>query len=143
MERIIQYGQQDNAINFSLFYVNILCKYIIYLFMSSSPVPIIKIKKTDILWKYSNPNTSQKKSNKYLGKKRGRLFRSTNKNKKYMIYDDIHNKYVSFGQIKYEDYTKHKNKKRRKNYLTRSSKIKGEWKNNPFSPNNLSRKILW
>ncbi len=111
--------------------------------MSSSPVPIIKIKKTDILWKYSNPNTSQKKSNKYLGKKRGRLFRSTNKNKKYMIYDDIHNKYVSFGQIKYEDYTKHKNKKRRKNYLTRSSKIKGEWKNNPFSPNNLSRKILW
>ena len=101
------------------------------------------ISKNNILWKYSNPITAQNKSYKYLGKKRGRLYRSTNKNKKYMIYDDIHNHYVSFGQMKYEDFTKHKSRKRRHNYLTRSAKIKGDWKRNPFSANNLSRKILW
>jgi DNA modification methylase len=104
---------------------------------------IKNISKNDSIWKYSNPNTSQRRSYKYLGRKRGRLYRSTNKNKKYMIYDDIHNKFVSFGQMKYEDFTKHKNLKRRKNYLTRSAKIRGNWRKNPFSPNNLSRKILW
>ena len=102
-----------------------------------------KIPKNDAIWKYSNPIVAQKMSYKYLGKKRGDLYRSTNKNKKYMIYDDIHGHHVSFGQMKYEDYTKHKSRKRRKNYLTRSAKIKGNWRKNPFSPNNLSRKILW
>lgn len=101
------------------------------------------IPKNDRIWKFSDPNVSQMRSFKYLGKKRGKIYRSTNKNKKYMIYDDIRHKYVSFGQMEYEDYTKHKNKTRRKNYLTRSAKIKGNWKRNPFSPNNLSRKILW
>lgn len=101
------------------------------------------IPKTDRIWKFSNPNVSQKRSFKYLGKKRGKIYRSTNKNKKYMIYDNIHNRYVYFGQMEYEDFTKHKDKNRRKNYLTRSSKIRGNWKKNPFSPNNLSRKILW
>ena len=33
--------------------------------------------------------------------------------------------------------------KHRINYLKRSSKIKGNWKNNLYSPNNLSRKIIW
>lgn len=104
---------------------------------------IKNISKNDPIWKYSNPITSQRKSYKYLGRRRGRIYRSTNKNKKYMIYDDIHHKYVSFGQMKYEDFTKHKSRKRRKNYLTRSAKIRGNWKKNPFSANNLSRIILW
>ena len=43
----------------------------------------------------------------------------------------------------YEDFTKHHNKARRKNYLTRSKNIKGDWARNPYSANNLSRKILW
>jgi len=33
--------------------------------------------------------------------------------------------------------------KHRSNYLNRSGKIKGNWKNNPISPNNLSRIITW
>ena len=101
------------------------------------------ISKNDIIWKYSNPIIAQNKSYKYLGKKKGKIYRATNKNKKYIIYDDINNHYVSFGQMKYEDFTKHKSRKRRKNYLTRSAKIKGNWRKNPFSANNLSRKILW
>ena len=32
---------------------------------------------------------------------------------------------------------------RQQKYLNRSSKIKGEWKNDKYSPNNLSMNILW
>ena len=43
----------------------------------------------------------------------------------------------------YEDFTKHHDKKRRKNYLTRTKFMKGDWKRNKYSANNLSRNILW
>jgi hypothetical protein len=102
-----------------------------------------KIPKTDKIWKWSNPIQAQKRSVQVFGKKRGVIYRSTRKNKKYQIFDDLTKRTVSFGQMGYEDYTKHKSKKRRANYLRRSRKIKGFWKSNPFSPNNLSRKILW
>jgi hypothetical protein len=52
-------------------------------------------------------------------------------------------KIVHFGQMGYEDFTKHKNKTRRKNYLTRSRKIRGNWKSDKYSPNNLSINLLW
>jgi hypothetical protein len=52
-------------------------------------------------------------------------------------------KWAHFGQIGYEDYTKHKDEYRRMNYLLRSSNIKGNWKNDMYSPNNLSINILW
>jgi hypothetical protein len=79
---------------------------------------------------------------KYLGKT-AKLYKSNKKDKKYMILDKKNNKWISFGQMGYEDFTKHKDKLRRKNYLTRSKKIKGDWENNKYSPNNLSRNILW
>jgi hypothetical protein len=50
---------------------------------------------------------------------------------------------VHFGAMGYEDYTKHKNKSRRKNYLTRSGNIKGDWKKDKYSANNLARILLW
>jgi len=43
----------------------------------------------------------------------------------------------------YEDYTKHKDETRRLNYLLRASNIKGNWINNPYSPNFLSINLLW
>lgn len=43
----------------------------------------------------------------------------------------------------YEDYTKHNDPERRLRYLARATKIKGDWKNNPYSPNNLSIRLLW
>ncbi len=67
---------------------------------------------------------------------------STRKNKKFMIMNPD-NKYVHFGDKRYEDFTQHKNKDRKQNYLKRSSNIKGNWKNNKYSPNNLSMNILW
>ena len=94
------------------------------------------------LRKYSTPEIAQKMSYKYLGKT-AKLYPSSNKNKKYDIYDPINDTFVHFGQIGYEDFTKHHNLKRRKNYLTRSGKINGNWKKNKYSANNLSRNILW
>jgi hypothetical protein len=94
------------------------------------------------LKKYSNPIQAQKMAYKYLGKT-AKLYPSTNPQKKYDIYDKKNHRWVHFGQLGYEDYTKHKNKTRRKNYLTRSAKIHGSWKENRYSANNLSRKVLW
>jgi hypothetical protein len=111
--------------------------------MTGILLPAKNIPKKDAIWKWSNPLQAQKMSTKLFGKRRGMLYRSTRKNKKYEIYDDKHRRMVSFGQMNYEDFTKHKSRKRRHNYRTRSGKIKGDWKRNPFSPNNLSRKILW
>ena len=80
-------------------------------------------------------------ASKYLGKK-AKIGLSTKKNKKYMVTTPD-GKIVHFGQIGYEDFTKHKNKTRRKNYLARSCKIRGKWKSNKYSPNNLSIHLLW
>jgi hypothetical protein len=97
---------------------------------------------TDIL-EYTNPRQAQKMATKYLGKKHGNLFRSTKKEKKYMVYDPKNEKWVHFGQVGYQDYTRHKNKTRRKNYLTRSRGMKGHWKSNKYSANNLAMHVLW
>jgi len=79
---------------------------------------------------------------KYLGKT-AKIYPSNNPHKKYTIYDIKNNEWINFGQIGYEDFTKHKDKTRRKNYLTRTKFMRGNWKNNPYSANNLSRNILW
>lgn len=91
---------------------------------------------------FSTPKQAQKKAYKYLGKT-AKICPARNSVKKYSIYDPIHNKWINFGQMGYEDYTKHHDKKRRKNYLTRTKSIKGNWRQNKYSANNLSRKILW
>ena len=67
---------------------------------------------------------------------------STRKNKKYMIMNDD-NKYIHFGDLRYQDYTKHQDKERLKRYLDRATKIKGNWNKDKYSPNNLSINLLW
>ncbi len=56
-------------------------------------------------------------------------------------------KLVHFGQKGYQDFTQHKDKKRQKNYLTRSAGIRNKsgklTKDDPFSPNYWARKELW
>jgi hypothetical protein len=97
--------------------------------------------KKNIIYKYSNPPEVYRLAEKYLGKK-AKIGLSTKKNKKYMVTRPD-GKIVHFGQIGYEDFTRHKNKTRRKNYLTRSRKIRGNWKSDKYSPNNLSIHLLW
>ena len=91
--------------------------------------------------KYSNPTQVYRLAKKYLGKT-AKIGLSTKKEKKYMGTTPD-GKIVHFGQMGYEDYTKHKNKTRRKNYLTRARRIKGDWKKNKYSPNNLAIHLLW
>ena len=94
------------------------------------------------LRQYSNPRTAQHMAYKYLGKT-AKLYPARNSAKKYSIFDPVHKTWVNFGQLGYEDYTKHHDKKRRHNYLTRSKSIRGNWKKMKYSANNLSREILW
>lgn len=67
---------------------------------------------------------------------------STRKNKKWMLKRPD-GSYVHFGDSRYEDFTQHQNEERRKRYLARSGKIIGNWRNDPYSPNNMSINILW
>ena len=67
---------------------------------------------------------------------------STRKNKKYMIMNDD-NKYVHFGDSRYQDATVHNDPVRISRYLKRATKIKGNWKKDKYSPNNLSISLLW
>jgi len=89
----------------------------------------------------SDPELVLKQLKKYYGDEVD-LYLSTSKNKKYMVFDEDGKK-VHFGSIIHEDHTKHKDKKRRLNYLKRASNIKGNWRQNPFSPNMLSIILLW
>lgn len=91
---------------------------------------------------YSNPEVAQNMAYRYLGKT-AKLYPARNAAKKYSIFDTHNQRWVNFGQMGYEDYTKHRDRGRRKNYLVRSRSIRGNWKRNKFSPNNLSREILW
>lgn len=56
---------------------------------------------------------------------------------------------INFGRVGYNDFIIYQLMgdesalMKRKNYLARASKIKGNWKNNEMSPNNLAQKILW
>ncbi len=91
---------------------------------------------------YSSPRQAQRMAHKYLGKT-AKLYPARNPAKKYSIFDTKHNRWVNFGQMGYEDFTKHHDKNRRKNYLTRTKYMLGDWKSNRYSANNLSRHILW
>ena len=57
---------------------------------------------------------------------------------------------IKFGSIDYPDFILFVMNKqfdeaveRRKNYLSRTANMKGKWKDDPFSRNNLSRRLIW
>jgi len=78
----------------------------------------------------------------YLGKDVD-IQKSTRQSKKFMVLNPETNKYIHFGDKNYQDYTEHRDKQRQKAYLSRATNIKGDWKSNKYSPNNLSINILW
>jgi len=71
------------------------------------------------------------------------IYLSTRKDKKFVIQNPSNGHYIHFGNINYKDYLKTNDEMKRKAYLARSAGIRGNWKNNDYSPNNLSRRILW
>ena len=59
-----------------------------------------------------------------------------------MILDPNTNKFIHFGSLAYEDLTEHHDLQRQKVYIARAIKIRGNWKKNEYSPNNLSLYLL-
>jgi GTPase Era involved in 16S rRNA processing len=88
------------------------------------------------LMKISNPAKVLKNAIKYFNNPNVKIYVSSKKDKKYMIIG-LNGKAVHFGQIGYEDYTKHNDLNRRNAYLARATKIIGNWKDDPYSPNSL------
>lgn len=100
--------------------------------------------KLGLLLTISSPKEVIKKAKEYLGDD-VEIFISSNKNKKYMVLNPETDKMVHFGSFypPMEDYTFHKDNDRRNRYLARATKIKGNWRDNKYSPNNLSINLLW
>jgi hypothetical protein len=102
--------------------------------------------KLNQLLNVSNPVIVKEKLNEYLKKNNINneinLYMSNRKNKKYMIMNTL-GKVIHFGDINFSDHTKHKDDLRREKYLKRAMNIKGNWKDNIFSPNSLSINLLW
>lgn len=96
------------------------------------------------LLNYSNPTKVKQKAVEIFGKD-VKLAVSTRKQNKYMILNPHTNKWIHFGGFypPMSDYTKHRDPERRQRYLQRATAIKGDWASNPYSPNQLSVRLLW
>jgi len=97
--------------------------------------------KSQEIRKYSNPAEVYRRASKYMGKT-AKIGLSTKRDKKYMI-TRLNVLIVHFGKIRNKYFTFTHNKTKRKNYLRRSAKIRGDWAKDKYSPNNLARKLLW
>ena len=79
---------------------------------------------------------------KYKGDDDAEIYLSERKDKKFCVVAPD-GKTVHFGQKGYDDFTKHQNQQRRENYLNRATNIRGNWRNNKYSANNLAINLLW
>ena len=97
-------------------------------------------KEQEIL-KYSNPKKVKEIANDIFADTPFQLELSTRKNKKYMITGDFtNNRWIHFGRMNYEDFTKHKDHFRRNNFANRNR----AWRNMPINtPAFLSYNLLW
>lgn len=73
------------------------------------------------------------------------LMKSTRKNKKWMV--KYNNKLIHFGDLRYQDFTQHKNLNRKKSYLKRAKGIRDKQGNLTYNNKNKSNfwaiRILW
>jgi hypothetical protein len=66
-----------------------------------------------------------------------------------LVYETPDGRQVKFGAVKFGDFflwsskDKALGERKRKAYLARATKIKGDWAKDKFSPNNLAINILW
>ena len=88
--------------------------------------------------KVSNPEVVLKQLKKYYGDDVD-LYLSTSKHKKYMVFNE-QGKKIHFGSMLYQDYTKHKDKKRRESFRNRNRR----WADaDKYTPAHLSYYLLW
>jgi len=97
--------------------------------------------KLKLLRQFSNPATVRRRAASYLGRN-AKIKVSSRRDKKYQVVAPG-GRTVHFGQMGYEDFTKHKDPARRRSYLARSAGIGGTWARDRYSANNLARRLLW
>jgi hypothetical protein len=90
--------------------------------------------------KISNPTKVAANFKRYKGNDEATLSLSSRSDKKYKV--TVGGKTIHFGSTM-PDFTKTNDKVKQSSYLARSAGIKGDWKNNKYSANNLSRNLLW
>jgi hypothetical protein len=93
--------------------------------------------------KYSDINRVMMNAKRYFKNEDFTIAISTRKTKKFMVLNPHTNKWVHFGQMGMQDFTRHQDDERRLRYIKRASKLPGNWKDDKYSPNNLSMWILW
>jgi hypothetical protein len=103
--------------------------------------PFIGKGKSQDISDFSDVDKVKRNAEQYFGRKVP-IYLSLRKNKKFCIQKPD-GTWSHFGQMGYEDFTKHGNRMRQHNYLNRAYGIKGDWKDDPYSPNNLSINLLW
>ena len=117
---------------FIFYYLKNFLKFLDYFFSGLSYMT-----KLEELSRYSDPEEVNRLAMKlHLNP----VYESSRARSKYMVFDG--NKMVHFGSFspKYEDYTKHGDKKRRDNFRKRNHR----WANAPrYSPAWLSYYLLW
>jgi hypothetical protein len=94
--------------------------------------------KEELIYKYSNPQTVRRLVDKYYDEDVP-LYISTRASKKYMIQSP-EGKWIHFGMMGAEDFTKHKNIDRRNMFRIRNAK----WaKADKWTPAFMAYHLLW
>lgn len=98
------------------------------------------------LIKISDPVEVKRRFEKYRGTAKAEISVSPRADKKYMIRvvaaDGQRGRIIHIGSTM-PDFTKTADEVKRKSYLARSAGIKGDWKSDKWSANNLSRALMW
>ena len=98
------------------------------------------------LVKVSDPAEVKRRFEKYRAGEKATIEPSPRADKKYLIRiaaaDGKAGRAVHIGSTM-EDFTKHGDEARRKSYRARSGAIKGDWRDDKWSANNLARELLW
>jgi hypothetical protein len=97
--------------------------------------------KYDELVKYSDPARVAKNAKEYFGDNT-KIYISNKPTKKYMV-EDPQGKWVHFGEMGYQDFTRHMDRSRQERYLKRALNIRGNWMDNMYSKNMLAINLLW
>jgi hypothetical protein len=101
--------------------------------------PANTISEYDEIYNWSNPMIVQKKAKQMLGKD-VIVYRSTRKDKKYMVYDPYTGKMIHFGQLYAKDFTITKDIEKQRLFKLRNHKWALQYK---FTPAWLSYHLLW
>ena len=98
------------------------------------------------LIKISDPAEVKRRFEKYRGATKATIEPSPRADKKYLVRvaaaDGMRGRAIHFGST-LADFTKHGDEARRKSYLARSAGIKGDWRDDKWSANQLARALLW